>query len=252
MTKNIIQDALAGIGLTKKQIAVYLALLRYGSARIGELEHATGLHKQIIYIELERLRAQGLISESVKNKRKQFRALDPEVLLRQQEDRRSAIEQALPKMHAMMGYEQGAEEVNVFEGIKSCQSFHIAKIKVTPPNTTVRVLGAGGYKFLQVMEPNNAFALYDIIRERKNVSQQLLMHEKLRGEESKRYTHGRYKTVVKYLQDEVVNTFAIGIWFDSVSLLFFLENPKVVEIRGVQVAQAYTHYFGYLWKQART
>jgi len=238
------------LGLTERQAHIYIALIRMGASTIGKMENKLHLHKQTLYNELEKLISEGLVLVSLCNKRKNFHAVDPEVFVQKNEQEKKILDTLVPGIHALHGFDQGVSEINVYEGVPSVQAFHRTKIKKYPEGGGIRILGGGGHQFVHMMEPNNALLYYDGVRERKNISQRMMMHEHERGKHPK-YTDNRYKVQGRYLQNEVANVMAFQIWHDCVAMLFFLEKPKLIEIKSRQAMDSFGKYFDILWKQAK-
>jgi len=66
------------LGFTENEAKVYLALLETGLSTITKLISKTNLHKQIIYDNLQRLTAKGLVSYVIQSNHKYFNAVSPE------------------------------------------------------------------------------------------------------------------------------------------------------------------------------
>lgn len=69
------------LGLTNTESKVYLALLKIGSSKTGEILKYSGLNSGKIYEILEGLKEKGLVSESIINNVKHFSAAPPSQLL---------------------------------------------------------------------------------------------------------------------------------------------------------------------------
>ena len=80
------------IGLTRSEGAVYLALLKTGSAKTGEILRESKLNSGKIYEILESLKGKGLVSESIINRVRFFTAAPPKQILEYIEKKREEIE----------------------------------------------------------------------------------------------------------------------------------------------------------------
>ncbi len=238
------------LGLNEKQADLYLALLKLGSSLIGMLEKKLKLHKQIIYNELEKLIEKGLVFVTVKNNRRNFQAADPEVLVEKLESQKKVAEGLVPDLHSLIGWDKGISEVRIYEGLKGFQAFHRTSIKLVQENSEILVIGAGGDKFLQLAEVDNLFDWYEIVRQRKNIKQRFLMHENQRNDNPK-YIINRFKHEVRFLDDEIMVTMAVQIWPDHIAMLFFLDQPKIIEIKSIHARENFKRYFEILWCQAK-
>jgi sugar-specific transcriptional regulator TrmB len=75
------------LGLSEKEVKVYLSLLEYGAISIRGLADLTGLNRGTVYDILKRLQEWGLVSFYHQKTKQQFVAEKPERLLRLAEER---------------------------------------------------------------------------------------------------------------------------------------------------------------------
>ena len=83
---------LKNLGLTNSESKVYLALLKIGSSKTGDILKHSGLNSGKIYEILESLKQKGLISESIINKVRHFTASPPAQLLEYLQNKKQEIE----------------------------------------------------------------------------------------------------------------------------------------------------------------
>jgi len=76
-----IQQELMDIGLTDKEAAAYLVLLRFGTRSTSYVAQKARLNRGTAYVALHSLLAKGLVAKASKRKVQHFSALDPEHLL---------------------------------------------------------------------------------------------------------------------------------------------------------------------------
>lgn len=76
MFENYLQQ----IGLSEKEAEVYVALLKYDNASVGELSQKTKVNRTTIYPVLESLSKKGLVSEVQVDKKTHYQAEPPERL----------------------------------------------------------------------------------------------------------------------------------------------------------------------------
>lgn len=102
------EKPLTQLGLSKHEAKVYLALLSLGESRAGFIAKQTGLKRPTVYLALENLKKQGLVSESEKNNQKIFASENPDKLWRLARKKRRKIiaaelqlEQVLPGLQAL-------------------------------------------------------------------------------------------------------------------------------------------------------
>ena len=81
------------IGLTKSEIAVYLALLKLGQTTAGPIVDEARVTRSKIYDILERLKNKGLVSYITKQSTKYFSAADPHTILHYLDEKESEIKE---------------------------------------------------------------------------------------------------------------------------------------------------------------
>ncbi|MBI5139476.1 TrmB family transcriptional regulator [Candidatus Nomurabacteria bacterium] len=75
-----LQNTLAKIGLSDKEIKIYLALLKTGPTAIRKVADTSGVNRGTTYELLKKLQSFGLVSYFHKGKRQHFVAEDPKVI----------------------------------------------------------------------------------------------------------------------------------------------------------------------------
>lgn len=116
-----IRPILHSLGLLESEITVYLAGLEHGAGTILDYAKQTRLSRQAIYTAIDSLTKRGLVSSSLRGKKRYFASEHPEKLLayarRHTEEMQSNItdlERVLPELALQMGGDKPV--VKVFEG----------------------------------------------------------------------------------------------------------------------------------------
>src|SRR3989338_7326262 len=90
------EEIFAGIGLSKNETKIYLALLELGPSLMGQLCGKTKIHRRNVYDSVEMLKDKGFVSSTITNNRNVFEAADPKRILEMLDERRTSIEAILP------------------------------------------------------------------------------------------------------------------------------------------------------------
>jgi predicted DNA-binding transcriptional regulator len=131
MNQHIIAEkvskALLQLGLTEKEVAVYVALLEKGASSVQEISRFSEINRVTIYAAIDALKRKGLVAESKKGKRTLFIAEHPENLngilelkkekLNHQEKILSSF--VIPNLSALNINQQDKPEIQFFEGAES-------------------------------------------------------------------------------------------------------------------------------------
>ncbi len=244
------QKELQQIGFSEKEARVYAALAALGTTTIGALERKTHIHKQMLYPLLEKLRQEGVVGVTLRNGRKHFSIIDPDVLRSRAESQRAVAESLVPKIYAEMGAESAASEIRVYKGVHAAQAFFIKMLKQMSQGSSFDILGAGGEAFMsKIGRPGMYLQRFDGVRMERKISERMLMYENQRDTDPA-YTVRRY-VETKYLPEHFRQPTATHVWPDRISMLFFDDEPQVIEIKSAKMAESFRNYFEMLWKVSR-
>ena len=92
------EEALIGLGLTKNEAKVYLALLKLGSATAVEITKQSHVHRVNAYDVLERLQQKGLIATVFSAKKRVYEAANPEQLATLIKEKQELLDQVRHKL----------------------------------------------------------------------------------------------------------------------------------------------------------
>ncbi|HQH26679.1 MAG TPA: helix-turn-helix domain-containing protein [Oligoflexia bacterium] len=116
-------ELLLRAGLSEKESAVYLAMLKYGSRPTSFIAEKTELNRGTAYVTLHALLAKGLVSKSIRRKVQYFSPLDPEQLVYYVEHQRSELAQTsrrltdtLSELRQQMNPLASKPKIQFFEG----------------------------------------------------------------------------------------------------------------------------------------
>jgi sugar-specific transcriptional regulator TrmB len=122
MDKHI-RNALLVLGCSEKEIRLYLASYKLGSATIGDLAKAARLQRSTAYLIAESLLEKGLLLEDFKHYAKALVAVEPDVLMRmlaakqRQVGRQNlALHDNLPELQALYRASEIRPRVQTFQG----------------------------------------------------------------------------------------------------------------------------------------
>jgi sugar-specific transcriptional regulator TrmB len=99
----MIEKLLESIGLSDKEIAMYVTLLKSGMQPISVLSKKAGLNRGTGYVILHSLLDKGLIVKTTRKKIQYFAPLDPEQLIQYVDHREHALRTSREQLKAAMG-----------------------------------------------------------------------------------------------------------------------------------------------------
>ncbi|XOU94267.1 MAG: TrmB family transcriptional regulator [Candidatus Kerfeldbacteria bacterium] len=103
-------------GLTDKEASVYIASLKLGYDSVQNIAKTANIHRVTTYDILRNLISQGLISQSIKGKKKQFIAEKPEKILASLKQKQEKFSSLLPELKAIQNKGKGRPQVMYYEG----------------------------------------------------------------------------------------------------------------------------------------
>lgn len=113
-----LNQLLKDYGLTESETKIYLYLLSQGQATPPAIAKATGISRPNCYSVLQSLEGRGLITDRLQGKRKVYLANDPAVLIATLEDKKTALENALPMLRTLFDKQANKPNIKFYEGIE--------------------------------------------------------------------------------------------------------------------------------------
>lgn len=227
-------------GLSPGEQKVYLALLKDGPSKVTSLKKATQLHRTTIYDFLDSLMKKGVVSYSLDGKTRVFMAAAPRRLLTLLDERREAVELALPSLNSLAASGSKNIDIEVFqgkEGLKSVLNDTFAHTKEK------EYLVMGAVMEFEVYLPYFIEHFLATIERHKMRGKIILNPDDI-------------ITVQKFEQWRVIdqkNLMPMGLGVIGDTVVLFIWEPQISAIRIVnkEVAKSYRVYFDALWKIAR-
>lgn len=240
-----IKTALVSLGFNERDAEIYILLVKFGEAPVGILTDQTGLHRELVYGALRRLREQGLVRSIEKYKVHHFVAENPKVLVQKAKQNTKLAAQAAKELKK--AYRSPQVMVRVYEGQDGYEEIQ-KDIQTSLKNgEDYYVIGASGNPW------------YEITRK---------FYKTYRKKSLKRGIHAKMVTYVNELEGILKNEvpgfakikvlpqhFAVPsstkIYADKIILQVFGEQPLAIMIQSRAVASAYKKYFENLWQIAK-
>lgn len=118
-----VENELKKLGLSDKEVKVYLAILELGEAAVQKISQKSKVNRATTYVVLEGLSKKGLVSEIEKEGKTLYGAQDPEFLFnlfkfqeREIKEKEAEFEKVLPELKAIFNLAPQKPKVRFFEG----------------------------------------------------------------------------------------------------------------------------------------
>ena len=243
MDEKLLQE----IGLAPSEIAIYTALLKTGSTKVGILIKEVSLHRSRVYEAINRLIEKGLVSYVIKNNIKFFQASDPDRLLSYIEeqkdklnDKEEIIKNILPELKKQASLMPQAEAHVLYgkEGFKTMRK------DVLKQKQTIYLIGAVGKEDeLEYFFPN-----FDKLRIKSKIKMKVLYDWEVKGKSITKLE----LMETKFLPKEYSSPAVINIYGDRVvNVLWKGEVPICFMIINKDIADSYRKWFELMWKFAK-
>lgn len=239
LSKNLQQ-----LGFSESEAKVYLALLEIGFCTTGPIIKKTGLHRNIVYETLDKLVAQGLVSQIIQRGKKHFRVLSPEKILKQEKSQLDLAQKVVPELVKLQKQEK--QEVIVYEGIEGFQNAHLDAIEQIEKNSTIHVLIAGAQKWYENMK--DSLKKFEKIRIAKNIKIKITALESQREEMKIQQKRSLFE--VRFLPQKFDNPSDAAVYGDITLIMVYGQPVFVIMIKNPRIAQSFKQYFDIFWKTA--
>ena len=163
--KQKIKTILSDLGLSERQIEIYMKLLQLGEVTGYQLSQELGLTRSTVYFVLDELRAKNLVLKSPGKKKQLYSAKDPESFFIEKQQNLQQLEALLPEIRSLAKTYQKTH-VHTFDGYRELQNSLRYFLEATSGQSLALLLT---YSPEGVTEERAAFAtfLFDSLSERK-------------------------------------------------------------------------------------
>lgn len=249
--KEEITSGLLQLGLTEKEIAVYLSILQHRESSIPLLAKETALSRATVYDLVEKLKEKGYVAEIKRGKKRRLVAESPTNRLytlldsqhEQLEKSKQVVEDILPTLKALNASEDYKPQIRVYEGEKGFRQ------------VWDEIFSYEGKNFLSIakIETFSAFAGEDFLDEilarkvrqgfsSRAVNEDSPMATSLKNKDSKENRETRLAPKdFQFPSTEI-------IFGDKIAMFSTRKENVIVVIESKDFAETHRAYFEMLWK----
>ncbi|MBT4857092.1 hypothetical protein HON52_02795 [Candidatus Uhrbacteria bacterium] len=211
-----IEKQLADLGLTKNEQKIYLFLLSFGEASPSVIARETSIARTNLYYVLDLLMEKGLVRPQTKpdQKRKNYIAEDPSLLLTMHDQKREQISKLLPDISALYERRPNKPTIQFFEGIKEIKKIYLQTL------SSQSIYAMGSTKELSTRMPKFYKEYFQSLKKKGIVMKDILSYP------SKDYAAPEARKALKALYDVWVIPKKYGdfptdilVWNDNVAII---------------------------------
>lgn len=231
-------------GLTKNEALVYAYLLERGvEVGASKIALGTGLHRQYVYLAMERLITLGLVEPVAHGKQKRYKAAAPgqvEKIARRRAIEAEDIVRELNTFSAV-GNEQDFE---VLQGAAAIERYEMRYAERAHEGNEEYIIGGDAHGFEAVM--GDSLDEYTSIKDKKHMK---VLYVGGDAAEIERYK-AQTSFTARLLLDFPSGQTHMVIRKDSVLFFSFLTPPLLYVLKSPVVAENYKQFFLMLWHMA--
>ncbi|MDO8566744.1 MAG: helix-turn-helix domain-containing protein [bacterium] len=240
-------DQLSAWGLSKAEAEVYVYLLqKTGESGGSKIAVGTGLHRQYVYIALEKLINMGLVEAVTFGKHKRYKARSPleiEKITRKRSIEANDLVYELNKISAI----HNEQDFEVLQGTKQIQQFEMDYVYESEEGEEEFILGGHSKGFTDLM--GDQLEEYLEEKNKKKIKVQYL------GNENERDSYKKYMDMFPNQEYRFMKELPQGVTHmvvrkNTVLFFSFLTPPLAYVIKSKTVAENYKQFFMMLWNMA--
>ncbi len=247
-----LQDTLRSLDLTEQQILLYLTTVKHGVVSVLELSKFTGIHRQQIYTETEKLVGLGLLEVTRKDRRK-FIAAKPAALVRLAEQKKSEaehlitrIQEHIPLLETIALHNNPDVTIRYYEGIAKIRDAYANELEMS--RNVEGLCFAGSIDDLFRFFPESYWRKWNTQFVKQGSTSRMLVHysseakrtashDAVYGRETRSLEHFPMKVNI----DVIENVVLIVSFYDEIAI--WIESDMI--------AQSYRILFETLWPLAK-
>jgi HTH-type transcriptional regulator, sugar sensing transcriptional regulator len=237
-----IKQTLEQFGLEGKKADVYLAALELGSSSVIEIAKKAQIKRTTCYDILQDLVSEGLISQTLKGKKRLFIGENPEKIADELKRKYSAFSEIMPLIKAIQNTQGTKPKIRFYEGIEGLKECYLDTLKYSG-----EILALGSEHAVKVLSANwlldyinqrvkKGIRLKAIVADSKLVQEEFLSKDQEQLRTSKIINPGKYP-------------FSIEINIYGFQKVFFMSPNEQMGliIEGTEIHKTMKSMFELIW-----
>ena len=236
--KNIL-EVLSELGFEERESKIYLSLLKEQEQTALSLARNTKIDRTTIYDLLEKLIQKGIVSQTIKNNSKTYKAIESKALLTYFKEKYSSLESILPQLSSLQSKKQEKLSCELFQGKDGLKTPLKELIETGKDYKAINIEN----EFEEIL---GFFNDSGVLKLDEFKAKEIAIVEK--GSKFKKLKNGKYK----FLDKKLLSPLTTVIYQDTVLFILWTEPYFAIRIKNKQFTQAQEEYFSLLWQLAKT
>ncbi|MEK7105308.1 MAG: helix-turn-helix domain-containing protein [Patescibacteria group bacterium] len=245
------------LGLSEKEAAVYVAALQLGPVPVQDIAKQSKVNRATTYVMIESLEKRGLISSTIKDKKRIFIAEAPDRLLslirlqkKELEEQENEMAHLLPKLNALFNRSGEKPEVRYLEGVEGLEMLRREFEKLN--GETIQIVGYDA--FTKAMDHEPTIEHRETLRKKRSLIRAIHVTERSRADLAT-----QFEDLGDVLDFRVVHPKdfpfkvqgEITVREDVIDLFTYTASPLAIEVRSAILADTLRGLFELAWKGAK-
>ncbi len=236
--------ALEELGLSPNEAKVYEALLDLGISSIDKLAVQSQVHRRNVYDSVEKLVAKGLASPEFREKKRLFKATDPQRLLALVREREALVESVLPGLQRKFRKAVAEEEAVIYRGFEGVKNYLNDLLDVGEPAYFLAAKGYWLHPKLKYFTPK-----FDRERVKRGIETWHLFDQEVKTKCPE--ILGLQLNHYRFMPEGFGSPGLVDFFGDHVYLFHVAEdNPVQFKIVSKPIAESFRTYFKFMWRFA--
>lgn len=241
-----IRDIFKNLGLTDKEITVYLALIELGEASVAKIAGKATIKRPTCYVVLSELEKKGYVSRVPKQKAILFVAQHPRKLLTEAELQVKELQIIVPQLESL--FQKGGDKprVAIYEGKEKLDSAYDESFIVKG-----EVLYMSTLKLSQAVF-ERTFRKMDSVKLSKDYRMRELVDESEEGLAYIKKNQSEFRQIRMIPEELLPFEVDIGIFANKVLITSLKKEFFTVSIQSNEINQAFRALFEGFWRIAKS
>lgn len=228
------EKVLQGLGLEPKEAKVYLALVDLGETTATRLAEEAGVDRTLVYQLTAKLIERGLATYIVKNNVRHFSASDPDILLKNVQEKEQQLKGVLPDLKARHLRRRQQTTVEIYRGREGVA-------------TILKMIVREGQPYCILGGAQEACAIFEL-QNRQFLAQaeRLRLPGKILARRSDSFFIGRNEEY-RFVPDSFLSSTTMVVWGEKTGIFVWSEPYYVILIENGEIAKSNLTVFQYLW-----
>jgi sugar-specific transcriptional regulator TrmB len=248
MDSKILQD----IGLSEGETKVYLALLKLGETKTGELAKQAQVSSSKVYKILDRLEKKGIVGHVLRGEVKYFSPMNPKTILnyieekeKNLEEKKKQINEIIPRFESLIKDSENKSNVAIYEGFKGVTNLFRNMLDELNRGEEYFVIGAS---YAPVKGIRDFFYKHHMRRFEKKIKLNMLANAQTRGNLEE--TTAKISQI-KFLPGYLSTNMQIVYYKNKAFIVIWTEEPTSFLINNKEAVNGFKSYFNAMWKIAK-